>query len=1576
MSTSNKWRNAASGTRFFTVSFLFFSFLNFTNAQFSRVAVDPGIEVSTTSNGGHAWGDLNDDGYPDLILYLSSNSSAVDAKMYFNDGPPNYTFTDTTDNSIAGFDNSVRFGRQMLIVDFNNDGYNDVLSGGGGNSDVEIYFNDGPPNFTFGDVNQDPDFVITSSLVTDSGEYNMEGIGAIDWNQDGWLDILMDNDGGSNDIFENNGDGTFTYLHPGSGDVTGFAQSHSGDGDYLTVADINNDGYVDLYGRKSAVSNYWRFDPVDSIFVNQANPNIVSSEGDKGGTMFCDFDSDGDLDLFWTANGNNEIWRNDGRDISGNDIWTATGIPAAPLRTQSDIDGCDCGDVDNDGDLDIVLGASSGNSYLLVNQLAQSGSMTFTQTNIAVNRNTESVSFSDYDMDGDLDLYFVTSSNVNQLWINGTDDSNYLYVNVEVDNGNGTTRAAIGANVVLLDCNQNTVGMRQVNGAKGHGSQHQTKLHFGVNPNETYTMVAYYVFKNGSRKVIKRAIRPADYPNQTYTVYDTDVSEANLACLPDTDNDGVIDAEDIDSDNDGVPNALELNCGIGDWSAGGSRTGTVALTSGVDTVGEMGDVFPVATIDIVTGTSLDYDFIENGIASALDGTLSDGVVTTVNGLLAEGRFKFDFGQSVGNLNIDIGDLDTEIIDSIKAYYNGIEIILGINNFSNINSQVNYQGNTLFSNFNNADILYSDNAGSFTMSISEPVDSFVVYVHSDDSELTFSNIAYCEFFDNDGDGIADYQDLDSDNDGIPDLIEAGGVDLDGDGRADNLTDTDLDGLVDIFDNNDTDGPNGSGADPTTPSTSVLLDTNQDGISDSGDNDADNIPNYLDLDSDNDGLPDIIEVGGIDIEGDGRVDNRNPDGTLIDDFDQDGFSDEYDPDNDLVAGIDINGTNQPLTKTNGAGAILGLDLENDGFPNFLDLDADGDGIPDLIEAGGVDLNGDGKVPTTGSWDEDQDGYTDIYDANASDGPGNNGTNGTPLVITTTDDGAGGGTANDGHVNGDEAIISNLSGIIIDNDGDRIPTFWDLDSDDDGITDAVESPSGDANNDGLADDKGAYNDVNNDGLEDSHVGRINNTPDNADPDGWPQFTASSTGDLDLDGFPAWIDIDADNDGIVDNSEGQPTASYIAPGPNDFDQDGLNDAYDDQIGTFAGNGISPENTDGNDLPDFLDDDADNDGELDTLEGHDTNNDGTPNANAFTMNGVPNGMDIDGDGLDDGYDSNTASTDPTNGGTRPLDYPDTDLGNADQDWRAANGNLGGLAWEDANQDGIKDDIETIISGVWVTLFTQAGTNLGSQQTDASGQYLFTDLVNGNYYVHVSFPVAYNTFSPQDQGADDTIDSDIVIGTGNSSIVSITAGNPSISVDAGMYAGVVPVELTAFDGKAKGCEVELSWHTATEVGFDHFEVEKSADGQKFEPIKQVQSNGSFGAYYYLIDENAGTENYYRLKMIDRDGTFEYSDIIKVNTNCKVEISAIKVYPNPITSRAEILNVKLFSELKNNQTSEIIPLILSDRLGRQVMQVSAELQEGWNTIQIDLNNLPTGLYFIRPISGRKIMAKRFLVIDES
>ncbi|GAA4107674.1 hypothetical protein GCM10022393_03180 [Aquimarina addita] len=197
--------------------------------------------------------------------------------------------------------------------------------------------------------------------------------------------------------------------------------------------------------------------------------------------------------------------------------------------------------------------------------------------------------------------------------------------------------------------------------------------------------------------------------------------------------------------------------------------------------------------------------------------------------------------------------------------------------------------------------------------------------------------------------------------------------------------------------------------------------------------------------------------------------------------------------------------------------------------------------------------------------------------------------------------------------------------DSDGDGIENQFDLDSDNDGIVDAIEAGGTDADGDGILDG----GDADNDGLID--------TVDNIDSG---SGTGEVTGGTPLvipdsestpDGLPDYLDIDADGDGIPDNIEGQQSDGYVSPGTfTDIDGDGLNDVYDGDDGTTVGidpigASIDPENTDGTDTVDYLDTDSDNDGILDIAENGDTDN-------------TPSGNDADADGLDDAFDDNDDS--------------------------------------------------------------------------------------------------------------------------------------------------------------------------------------------------------------------------------------------------------------------------------------------------------------------------------------------------
>ncbi|WP_204263164.1 T9SS type B sorting domain-containing protein [Spongiivirga citrea] len=260
--------------------------------------------------------------------------------------------------------------------------------------------------------------------------------------------------------------------------------------------------------------------------------------------------------------------------------------------------------------------------------------------------------------------------------------------------------------------------------------------------------------------------------------------------------------------------------------------------------------------------------------------------------------------------------------------------------------------------------------------------------------------------------------------------------------------------------------------------------------------------------------------------------------------------------------------------------------------------------------------------------------------------------------------------------------------DDDKDGIPNSLDIDADNDGIMDIVEAGGVDANNDGRVDypipgDPTSMIDADGDGLADAF--------DNVDSGSGAGEVTSGTPlpspDSDLDGLDDLYDIDSDNDGIIDNIEAQTTAGYVPPTGLDADGDGLDNAYDIDSGNPV---LNPVNTGGSSLPDYQDTNSDGDIENDNIEGYDTNNDGVSDT-------VLSGNDSDNDGLDDSFDTVdlniTGVNNGNNGGTVPTDFPDVDTPGNDRDWREYIVSLELLKrdiFNDENGDGRAQAGETI----------------------------------------------------------------------------------------------------------------------------------------------------------------------------------------------------------------------------------------------------------------------------------------------
>lgn len=177
---------------------------------------------------------------------------------------------------------------------------------------------------------------------------------------------------------------------------------------------------------------------------------------------------------------------------------------------------------------------------------------------------------------------------------------------------------------------------------------------------------------------------------------------------------------------------------------------------------------------------------------------------------------------------------------------------------------------------------------------------------------------------------------------------------------------------------------------------------------------------------------------------------------------------------------------------------------------------------------------------------------------------------------------------------------------------------------------------------------------------------------------------------------------------------------------------------------------------------------------------------------------------------------------------------------------------------------------------------------------------------------------------------------------------------------VLPVKLVFFDAEAiDNTVVYTSWQTASEVNNSHFEVERSQNGLDFEYLGQVSGNGTTSQIqnYNLTDAQPydGT-SYYRLKQVDFNGQFEYSDIQQVFIERE---SGIVLYPNPASSQ---INVQIPGTIEANQYRVI-------NLQGQVLQ-TGDLQNG--AFSLDVSSLAKGAYlFELAIDNQQVKQIKFI-----
>lgn len=184
-----------------------------------------------------------------------------------------------------------------------------------------------------------------------------------------------------------------------------------------------------------------------------------------------------------------------------------------------------------------------------------------------------------------------------------------------------------------------------------------------------------------------------------------------------------------------------------------------------------------------------------------------------------------------------------------------------------------------------------------------------------------------------------------------------------------------------------------------------------------------------------------------------------------------------------------------------------------------------------------------------------------------------------------------------------------------------------------------------------------------------------------------------------------------------------------------------------------------------------------------------------------------------------------------------------------------------------------------------------------------------------------------------------------------------VSIDLQVNTGSLPVELLHFEANLQQARSLLAWQTSQESNSAHFVIERRHEDEAlFSPIGLVEAAGNSNSVQtYSFTEDISRlpkgEIYYRLKMVDLDGSFEYSQVVSVNF--QPSLAQLRAFPNPNQGQ-----FSLDIYVPGHQQAELRVL---DSQGRKVQQRQLQLEKGMNREEVSLDHLPAGIYVVQLIT---------------
>jgi GEVED domain/Secretion system C-terminal sorting domain len=183
---------------------------------------------------------------------------------------------------------------------------------------------------------------------------------------------------------------------------------------------------------------------------------------------------------------------------------------------------------------------------------------------------------------------------------------------------------------------------------------------------------------------------------------------------------------------------------------------------------------------------------------------------------------------------------------------------------------------------------------------------------------------------------------------------------------------------------------------------------------------------------------------------------------------------------------------------------------------------------------------------------------------------------------------------------------------------------------------------------------------------------------------------------------------------------------------------------------------------------------------------------------------------------------------------------------------------------------------------------------------------------------------------------------------------------AGGIGNLLPFKTIKLAGERVATTNVLNWTITNEFNVNGFEIERSTDGNNFVAISFVKSKliGTTAQnlnYNYSDIEVKNTTLTYRLKVVDKDGKYAYSNTITIKANKANILSLDKIYPNPATTFANLL--------LESPTNNEVTLVITDVAGCKVFTKNVIVTEGTNIINLDISKFTNGNYFVKTINKK-------------